>query len=469
MSWELTAAGELSAIERAATGVAMRWYVGAVALLTVAVVFGLGLLAYAMYALLGVLLLSRFLARTWAESLAAERRCTRYSVSIGEKVAVVLTVRNRGVLPVVWVLLEDLLSREAVAPPAPRLEILGNRYQMAMLAPRGQRTLFYQIRPRMRGYFQIGPLVLETGDLFGLHRRFRVVTAPHFLLVYPKVLPLEGYEVASRRPIGEVRLAHRLYEDPTRIAGVREYQWGDPLNRVHWRATARTGQLHSKVYEPSSVAGATIVLDFHQAAFDVRNEPIRSELAITAAASVANALYQLGQQVGLVTNGRDAAERVRREGWDPEPRTRSAARQAAAMLERSDRLQPIVVETRRGPEQLLRILEILARLELTDGLLLPQLLAETASRFPRDASVLVLLSAVQPETAVALGDLRRRGLAISAIVSAFHLHEFEAAYRLLSAEGIETRQLSDENDIPVICQEFAAHGGIRQSPVEFVA
>ena len=113
-------------------------------------------------------------------------------------------------------------------------------------------------------------------------------------------------------------MTHRLYEDPTRIRGVRDYQPGDPLNRVHWRATARTGQLHSKLYEPSSVAGATIVLEFHQAAYDPRHEPYRSELAVTTAASLANALYQMDQQVGLVTNGRDAVDRIRREGWDPD-------------------------------------------------------------------------------------------------------------------------------------------------------
>ena len=136
--------------------------------------------------------------------------------------------------------------------------------------------------------------MVETGDLFGLHRRYRVLTSPHFLMVYPDVVPLEGFELASRRPIGEVRMSHRLYEDPTRIAGVRRYEMGDPLNRIHWRATARTGQLHCKVYEPSCVAGATLMLDFHQAVFDPSQEPHRSELSVTAAASLANAVYENG-------------------------------------------------------------------------------------------------------------------------------------------------------------------------------
>jgi uncharacterized protein (DUF58 family) len=298
-------------------------------------------------------------------------------------------------------------------------------------------------------------LVLETGDLFGLHRRYGVAAQPHFLLVYPEVVPLEGYDVASRRPIGEVRMSHRLYEDPTRIAGVRRYEAGDPLNRIHWRATARTGVLHSKVYEPSSMAGATMLLDFHQASYDPRHEPYRSELAVTAAASIANALYHLGQQVGLVTNGRDAADRIRQEGWDYDVRSRQAARRVASMLEKSDRLEPVIVDTQRGPEQLMRILETLARLELTDGLSLRQLVEETASRLPRDATVVVLLSAVTPESAVTLGSLRRRGFAVTAMLNLFDMTDFEAAAGRLLAEGVETRHLMDRDAIFTICREYA--------------
>jgi len=327
----------------------MRCFLGAAAILLVALVFNLGLLAYAMYALLGTMLVGRLLARQWSEGLAASRECNRLTANIGDTVAVVINVQNRGKLPVAWVLLEDLLARPALLPPPPRLAVQGRRLQLTMLKSQGRKTLLYQLHCRGRGYFQIGPLVLETGDLLGLHRRYRVVTEPHFLLVYPDVVTLEGWDIASRRPIGEVRVTHRLYEDPTRIAGVRQYQRGDPLNRIHWKATARTGVLHSKVYEPSTIAGATLLLDFHAASYPERYEPYRSELAVTAAASLANAVYEMGQQIGLATNGRDAADRIRQEGWDSDPRSRREARRSASMIAHSDRLQPLVVPTRRGP------------------------------------------------------------------------------------------------------------------------
>ena len=250
-------------------------------------------------------------------------------------------------------------------------------------------------------------------------------------------------------------MSHRLYEDPTRIAGVRGFEPGDPLNRVHWRATARTGTLHSKVYEPSTVAGATLLLEFHRAAYDPRHEPYRSELAVTAAASIANALYQLGQQVGLVTNARDAADRIRQEGWDYDLRSRKAARRAAVMADESDRLQPVIVETQRGPEQLMRILETLARMELTDGLDFAQLVAETASRLPRDATVIALVPAVSPAAAVALGSLRRKGFAVTAIVNLYDEDDFERAAGQLAAEGIEARRISGPEEIAAVCRNYA--------------
>jgi uncharacterized protein (DUF58 family) len=269
------------------------------------------------------------------------------------------------------------------------------------------------------------------------------------------VIPLAGYEISSKRPIGEVRMTFRLYEDPTRISGVRAYEPGDPMNRVHWRATARTGLLHSKVYEPSTVAGATILLEFHTAAHVRRHEPHRSELAVTAAASIANAVYLMGQQVGLVTNGRDAADRIRQEGWAHDHRSRQDAIAAASVRERSDRLQPLVIATRRGPEQLLRILETLARVELTDGLSLPQLIEESASRMPRDATVIAILPGGSIESAFALGSLKRRGFAVTVILNLFETHDFADAAAPYLAEGIEVRHLRDEMSIVEICRGFA--------------
>jgi uncharacterized repeat protein (TIGR01451 family) len=432
----------------------MKWYIAAALILVAALILQSGLLAYSMYVLFGVLVVSRLLARSWIGGLRATRECETTTAEIGDRVSVRVTVRNEGKLPIPWVLIEDLLPRAALEQRPPRLRIRGKRISLAVLRPGGEVVLRYKVECLQRGYYQLGPLVLESGDVFGLHRRYRVETEPHFFLVYPKIVTLEGYELASRRPIGEVMLTHRLYEDPTRIAGVRPYEAGDPMNRVHWRATARTGTLHSKVYEPTTVAGATVLLDFHAEGYHARGEPFRSELAAMAAMSLANAVFEMGQQIGLVTNARDGADRIRREGWQIDPQTRQAARQTGAMAEKSERLEPVVVPTRRGVEQVERIRESLARAELTDGMTFSALVLETTDRLPRDATVIALLPTVSIESAVALGTLRRQGFAITAILVALDAHTLEQAHGRLLSEGIrDVRHLARMEALPSLCRQ----------------
>ena len=74
-----------------------------------------------MYALLGVMLVSRVLSRVWIENLAADRECNRLSANVGDRVAVVVNVRNRGTLPVAGCLLEDLLPLKALIYSPPNL------------------------------------------------------------------------------------------------------------------------------------------------------------------------------------------------------------------------------------------------------------------------------------------------------------------------------------------------------------
>jgi uncharacterized protein (DUF58 family) len=434
----------------------MRWLVIAAAVLLLAVALDLGLLAYAMYALIGVILVSRKLADAWSRNLTAAREVNRDRVKLGDAVAVVITLQNKGRLPVPWLLLEDLLPRRAIMFDPPNLQVTGRRLQLVSFTGAGRKTLLYQVKCNRRGYYQLGPLVVETGDVFGLYRRYRVLTEPTFVLVTPEVVPLVGYDIASRRPLGEVRMSHRLFEDPTRIAGVRDYQAGDPLNRIHWGATARTATLHSKVYEPSTVAGATILLDFHEQSFEAKHEPVRSELAVTAAASIAGAICEMGQQVGFATNGRDAADRIRTEGWSHEQlRTRKEA-MAAGMHDSSQRLRPIIVPTNNSSTQLRLILDTLGRVEKTDGLSFPQLVYETGSRLTRSATVVAILTAVTPATAVALGALRRRGLAVSAIINVYDEYDYARLAGPLIAEQIDVRQLRDRAAIPYVCLKTVA-------------
>src|SRR5688572_25625329 len=135
----------------------MRWFLGASLLLLAALLLDSGLLAYAMYVLLGLLVVSRFLARRWIGSLHATRACRALTAEVGDRVGVTLTVHNRGALPVPWVLLEDLLPRATLGQKPPRLKVKGKRVQISMLAGGAEVTLHYQLICKTRGYYQIGP------------------------------------------------------------------------------------------------------------------------------------------------------------------------------------------------------------------------------------------------------------------------------------------------------------------------
>jgi uncharacterized protein (DUF58 family) len=302
-------------------------------------------------------------------------------------------------------------------------------------------------------------LLLETGDVFGLHRRFRVATEPHFVLVPPKVLPLQGYNLASRRPIGEIRVMHRLFEDPTRLASIRPYQAGDPLNRIHWRATARTGEIHCRVYENSRVAGATFLLDFHDRSYSGSGASPSAELAIVTVASLAHAVFLLGQQIGFASNGRDAADRIREEGWGAGFATRTDAHRRAAETPANTRLRPVIVKTRKGGDRFAQILETLARLEHTDGLEFSGMLAEVASEIPRDATVVAVLRRVTPATAGALGELARRGFLVTVIVVSVELEptpdwaQPPDWAQMLLAHNIDFRIVNTEEAVMNLCAE----------------
>ncbi len=418
------------------------------------ILFGATLLTYSALAIVSVFLISRYLATNWSEAVSLRRQISTSEIEIGDSLQVGLVIENVSSWFIPWVLIEDVLSRRATHLPPKALDIEGNTVRLCILRSKQQRLLSYTIRARRRGYFQIGPSIVETGDLLGLYRRFRVASKPEFLLVLPKLIPLAGYEIASRRPVGEIRVSYRSIEDPTLLSGIRDYQIGDSFNRVHWRATARVGKLQSKVFQPTTVAGAMIVLDLHRNSNPDHHEPIRTDLAITAAASIAHTLYQMQQQFGLVTNGRDAIDRIQHEGWVTDYRSRDAAQKSLRTESENSRLRPIIHPAGRGPEHFHQLHRTLARLERTDGLELSNLLLETQSRLPRDASVIAIVQQVDEMSALALGMLARQGYAVSAIVNHFEKETVHEASSRLIGQRIPVYHLYDEESIPHLCQRM---------------
>jgi uncharacterized protein (DUF58 family) len=418
------------------------------ALLLAGMTFGASLWLLAAYA--GVLMIGTgfWFASQWHTAAVAVRHDGAIELEVGQSTDIVVDITNRSKLPIAWLLVEDLLPKAAFAQRPPALRIDGSRIEVFFL-PAGQtRQLRYRITCQRRGYYQIGPTVLETGDLMGLSRRYRIGAPPQYILVYPRSVPMAGYDIASPRPIGEIRIRNAVMQDPTRIRGIRKWQIGDPLRSVHWAATARTGTLHSKVYEPTSIAGATLILDLHRDTNPDQNEPVRSDLAISLAASIAAAFYEMNQPIALLSNGRDAADRIRTEGFDTDFRTRGAAQTEVAMRDRDDRLRPVIVDADRGPVHFQELRRVLARLELSDGLSIAETVVNAQQRLAHDTTLIVITQKCDRQTAAMLIGMRRRGWAVAVVINTADINDFAASAGPLQADGIETIHLVDETQLP---------------------
>ena len=426
--------------------------------LLIGILTGANLFALGACSLLIVFQLARFYADRWAGSLTVERQVTKSELQIGESLAVGLRLNNATGYFIPWLFAEDLLSKRVTSQPNRALEVTGYPAKLYFFRSKQIALMTYQIKAIRRGYFQLGPTILETGDLLGLHRNYRVASEPQYILVLPKLIPLQGMNISSRRPMGELHVNDRVMEDPTQMVGIREYRAGDALNRIHWRATARTGKLHTRVFQPTCIQGAMLVLDMHTATNPDRNEPVRTDLAVTMAASLAHTLYLMNQPFGLISNGRDAADRVRQMRLERDFSDRGSVRADVEMNAKSDRLRPVVVDPRSGPEQFAEVHRTLARLERTDGLTFGDLLLETESRLSRQLSVLVFVQQVDEQMALTLGLLRRRGYAVSAIVNQHDQDGLEDSAARLVANHIPVFALPDEDSIPIVCRDMLLAG-----------
>ncbi|TWU48286.1 DUF58 domain-containing protein [Rubripirellula reticaptiva] len=442
-----------SAIEAASTP-KFTVIAGVSAVLLAGMLFGASLwvlVAVAAGLLLGT---NYYLAKIWATATVASRGGVENDeVKLGSRVSVELSFHNRSRIPVLWLLAEDLLPRWTADTEHPTLAVEGDRIGVLLLWPDETRKLEYKINCHRRGYFQIGPTVLETGDMMGLFRRYRVGTEPQYVTVLPEIVPLTSYEIGSRRPIGEIRMRENVMDDPTRLRGIRQWQIGDPMRSVHWAATARTGVLHSKIYEPSSIVGATLVLDLHESTNPTKHEPYRSDLAVTAASSIAAALHESGEPFGLATNGRDASDRVRDEGWAGDHRVRGMAAAAAAMREESDRLRPVLIPPSRGPVQFKEVHRTLARLERTSGLTFAEFLVECESRLSSETTMLVIVQETPPQTIASLVSLSRRGRAVAVIINTHDINDYSASAGPLIASRIPTFHLASKDAIAEVCRQ----------------
>ena len=216
----------------------------------------------------GLTLLSRWLTTLWSryglDSIGYERRMGTRRAVWGDQVSLDVEVWNRKLLPLPLLTADDhvtdtlrVAGKPLVASERPGQGALQNSWSL-LWYERVIRHLI--IDARRRGAFTFGPVRLTVSDLFERGTNSEERPLPAELLVRPRTLPVRAPRVAAA-PLGTVPARASLFTDPSRFAGVRPYQAGDPLRRIHWRATARIGEHVSRRYEPVHERQVLIAVD----------------------------------------------------------------------------------------------------------------------------------------------------------------------------------------------------------------
>ena len=210
--------------------------------------------------------------------MSCERMIEPAQVPLGSPMKGQIILGQDGRLPAAILLLEDVVPRELGSRP---------RFLVDKADQSWRRVVEYPLLGRVRGRFSTGPLTVRTSDPFGLVQLDRQFVATSEVMVTPRVVPLPTIRATGGAgSTGEAR-PHRIGVVGQDDVLVREYRQGDDVRRIHWRSTARWGDLMVRREEQAWDPSASIMLDSRTAAHAGRGMQNSMEWAISAAASIA--------------------------------------------------------------------------------------------------------------------------------------------------------------------------------------
>lgn len=308
----------------------------------------------------------------------------------GERLSLTLRLSNDKLLPVPWVEVRDPVP-EGIFPEekhqSPAHPGYVNLIRSTHLSWYERTNWPLEFRAPARGYYRLGPARVSSGDIFGFYPVERQEESYDSFVVYPKLYTLPELGLPPERPFGELKGRERIFEDPARIAGLRDYRPGDPMRRIDWKATARAQSLQSKVYEPSSTLHMLVALNVNTMAGSWLGylPPLLEEL-LSVAGSVARYGFEAGYAIGLVANG--------------------------SYMD-SDR--PMRVPVGRRNDQLMRVLEALAVIGPLTMTGLETVIDAEAQRFSFGATLVCVTSRMDPPLAASLRRVREAGHAVSVL------------------------------------------------------
>ena len=282
-----------------------------------------------------------------------------------------ITVKNIGWFAKLWL--------EVVDPS----DMPGHKSRRIIsLGPRESRTWKTTAQCERRGLFSLGPVEITTGDPFGFFKYTTKYGRAQSVLVYPRATELPNFYVPPANLPGEGRFRRRTHYVTPNASGVRNYEPGDSFNRIHWRSTARTGELMVKLFELDPASDIWIILDLDKRVHLGEGDDGTEEYAVKIAASVARYFLVANRSVGFITYGRKL----------------------------------FIEEAQRGAQQYTHILEALALSRAEGDVDVGKLITEEAKRFGRHTTVVVITPSTSEDWVTALQFVSERGVKVAAIL-----------------------------------------------------
>ncbi len=327
---------------------------------------GLPFLFYLLYLAILVIGGSYVVVRLGLTDLEAGYAVSQLHGHVGDPLRVTYTLRNTSRLPKLWLEVHNPTTLPGGLPG--RALSLGGRQERSWL-----------IRAPLtrRGHFRIDPLAIRTGDPFGFFEASAAVGQGVSVVVYPRLEPVPAWKLPAAIIEGSHAAPERTHQTTPLATSVRPYAPGDSMNRIHWKLTARHGEIQVKEFDLEQTADAWIVLDLQRAIQTGRGDESTTEVAIRAAAAIADKALIENRAVGMTVNAR----------------------------------RPAYLPPDRGGRQHLKIMQLLAALEPDGEAPLVEALVQSVGRLRRGMTAVIVTASVDPAWVRVLATLRGRGVA----------------------------------------------------------
>lgn len=335
-------------------------------LLVAAFSTGLPFLFYLLY--LGVLVVGGdyIVTRLGLSDLEAGYAVNQLHGRVGDTLRLTYTLRNAGRIPKPW--LEVHNPTNLPGGLAGRALALGSR---------SERSWVVKTPLARRGHFRIEPLQIRTGDPFGLFEASAAVGQGLTLVVYPRVERLPMWRLPAANIEGSHAAPERTLQTTPLATTVRPYAPGDGFNRIHWKSTARHGEIQVKEFDLEQTSDVWLFLDLDRRVQTGRGDESTLEVAVRAAASIADRALVENRAVGITTNGHRTA----------------------------------VLPADRGSRQHLKIMQLLAAVDADGSEPLAEALLNGLPRLRRGMTAVIITASRDRTWVRPLAALRMRGVA----------------------------------------------------------